>query len=121
MSGDDEKGFRTFEAAFRPSDVDPVLRVLSHPVRRSMVQALAQRDIESGELAWEAFCAHHLLHPTVSGHLRQLREAGLVVSRPRESVRIYTLLPERLAGLAAWARDVAAADPGRWVGWDVDG
>jgi ArsR family transcriptional regulator, arsenate/arsenite/antimonite-responsive transcriptional repressor len=84
-----------------------VLRVLADPLRLRIV----------GLLAREELCTCHLVdatgarQPTVSHHLRALREAGLVDTEPCGRFTYYRLRPEavqalsdELAGLAAAAR-----------------
>nr|WP_232625029.1 helix-turn-helix domain-containing protein [Micromonospora sagamiensis] len=46
--------------------------------------------------------------PNVSGHLRQLREAGVVVAEPRGRFTYYRLVPEALQGAALHLADLAA-------------
>ncbi|GGQ39131.1 ArsR/SmtB family transcription factor [Couchioplanes azureus] len=85
--------------------------MLTDPLRARIVEILADGPA----------CTCHLVQdtgakqPNVSGHLRQLREAGLVVAEPRGRFTYYRLLPEtieaaagRLGELAARARANAA-------------
>lgn len=85
----------------------PVAAVLADPLRAQLVDLLAQGPA----------CTCHLVadtgakQPTVSHHLRVLRDAGLVVAEPRGRFTYYRLMPDRLlsgartlAGLAARAR-----------------
>ncbi len=46
--------------------------------------------------------------PTVSHHLRALREAGVVVAEPRGRFTYYRLLPEAFEDAAAQLADLAA-------------
>jgi DNA-binding transcriptional ArsR family regulator len=64
-----------------------------------MLELLAQRQRRAGELG-AAFPG--LSQPSVSRHLRVLREAGLVEVHPKAQQRIYTLKAERLRELDRW-------------------
>ncbi len=75
------------------------LRVLADPTRLAIVDYLAPAPHSVGEIA----AAFHLAQPTVSNHLKALREAGLVVAERvggRLSVRVdrhaVAMLGERL-------------------------
>ncbi|WP_017538222.1 MULTISPECIES: ArsR/SmtB family transcription factor [Nocardiopsis] len=67
-----------------------------------------------GLLADEQMCTCHLIEetgarqPTVSHHLKILREAGLVETEPRGRYTYYRLRPEAVAGLAGALSDLAA-------------
>jgi ArsR family transcriptional regulator, arsenate/arsenite/antimonite-responsive transcriptional repressor len=93
-------------------DASEVLRLLADPLRARIVELLAGGPA----------CTCHLVddtgakQPTVSHHLRALREAGLVVAEPRGRFTYYRLLPdaieaaaEGLAALGAQARANADA------------
>ena len=71
---------------------------LADPVRRAIVDALADGEVGAGELA----AAHPISRPAVSRHLRVLRESGLVRSRVRGQQRVYALERGPLAELDAW-------------------
>ena len=55
--------------------------------RRTIVQMLAERERQVGELAESL----PISRPAVSRHLRLLKEAGLVVDRAEGTKRIYSL------------------------------
>jgi ArsR family transcriptional regulator len=46
--------------------------------------------------------------PNVSGHLKQLREAGVVVAEPHGRYTYYRLVPDALQGAALQLADLAA-------------
>lgn len=79
--------------------------VLADPMRRRIVELLAH----------EQLCTCHLVaalgtkQPTVSHHLRVLREAGVVDSEPCGRFTYYRLLPDVLDRLADGLADLAAA------------
>ena len=74
------------------------LSALADPIRRQIIEMLADRERDAGELA----AAFPVSRPAVSRHLRVLREAGLVQVRPQAQRRAYALDPEPLEDLARW-------------------
>lgn len=75
-----------------------VFRAISHPTRRAILDALAMRDRNVGEL-----CAHFdVTQPAVSQHLDVLRDAGLVRARASGRQRIYSLEPAPLQEVFDW-------------------
>jgi DNA-binding transcriptional ArsR family regulator len=76
---------------------DPYLAV-ADPTRRRILELLSERERSVGELV-ERFT---LSQPTISGHLRVLREAGLVSPRPDGARRLYAIDRARLGELAGW-------------------
>ena len=78
--------------------IDTVLEVVAEPHRRQILDALRVRDRAVNELVEML----GLAQPTVSKHLKTLRDADLVVVRPEAQRRWYTLRPEPLRELDAW-------------------
>ena len=74
------------------------LEALANPVRRRIVELLAEGEREAGSLADE----FSVSQPAVSRHLRVLRQSGLVRVRLQAQRRIYSLDPAPLAELDAW-------------------
>jgi ArsR family transcriptional regulator len=73
------------------------LKALAHPIRLGMMQRLAaEPEICACDLG-EAFAVSQ---PTVSEHLRVLREAGLVRTRRQGTSICYAAVPEALTELA---------------------
>jgi len=72
--------------------------VLGEPRRREILDLLRARERPVGELVDRLA----LTQPTVSKHLKVLREAGLVDVRHDAQRRIYRLNPEPLAEIDAW-------------------
>lgn len=72
--------------------------LLAEPHRRQILDLLRTRDRSVGELV----DALPLAQPTVSKHLRILREAGLVQVRADARHRVYRLRPEPLREVDAW-------------------
>ncbi|WP_344805283.1 ArsR/SmtB family transcription factor [Microlunatus ginsengisoli] len=75
-----------------------VFEVVVEPHRRIILDALRERDRSVGDLVGLL----GLAQPTVSKHLKALREAGLVTVRPQAQRRYYRLRPEPLRELDAW-------------------
>jgi ArsR family transcriptional regulator len=72
------------------------LKALAHPTRLGMLQRLAlEPEICACDLG-EAFAVSQ---PTVSEHLRVLREAGLVRTRRQGTAICYSAVPEALTEL----------------------
>jgi DNA-binding transcriptional ArsR family regulator len=74
------------------------LSALADPIRRQIVEMLADGEQDAGELA----SAFPVSRPAVSRHLRVLREAGLVLVRKEAQQRIYAVNPVTIAELDAW-------------------
>jgi ArsR family transcriptional regulator len=73
-------------------------RALADPTRVAIVNRLAQA-VET--CVCDLTAAFELSQPTISHHLKVLREAGLVDSTRRGTWAYYRVVPETLAGLAA--------------------
>lgn len=74
------------------------LAALADPTRRAIVELLADRDQNAGQLA----SCFAISQPAVSRHLRLLRESGLVTVRAAGQQRIYSLDPAPLVELDEW-------------------
>jgi DNA-binding transcriptional ArsR family regulator len=74
------------------------LAALADPIRREVVDLLAQDEFAAGELA-DRF---PVSRPAISRHLRVLREAGLVRVRTDGRRRLYALDPGPLRELDDW-------------------
>jgi ArsR family transcriptional regulator, arsenate/arsenite/antimonite-responsive transcriptional repressor len=85
-----------------------VLRALAHPVRWGILQRLAA---EPGICACDFTEFFDVSQPTISAHLRALREAGLVTTQRRGTTICYTLVSDRLARLARSLDAMAATAP----------
>src|SRR6266498_552601 len=72
--------------------------VIAEPGRRRILDLLRDGARPVGELVRET----GLSQPNTSRHLRVLREAGLVESKPDAQRRLYELRPEGLAELERW-------------------
>ncbi|WP_112230186.1 ArsR/SmtB family transcription factor [Lentzea atacamensis] len=72
--------------------------VLADPSRREILDLLRERERPVGDLVDRLT----LTQPTVSKHLKVLREAGLVEVRTDAQRRWYRLAPGPLAEVDAW-------------------
>lgn len=72
---------------------------LADPTRRRIIELLARRgDLTAGDLANEFDSAR----PTISRHLRVLREAGVVRTRAVAQERYYMLEAAALQKIETW-------------------
>ncbi len=78
------------------------LKALGHPVRLQIVALLAQASGPLCVCDIEAY--FNLKQPTISHHLRWLREAGLLEAEVRGSYTYYCLKPEALEALTTWLK-----------------
>ncbi len=74
------------------------LEVIAEPRRRQILDLLRDEERLVTELVDELGVAQ----PSVSKHLRVLRDAGLVTVRPDGARRWYRVRPQPLAELDAW-------------------
>ena len=74
------------------------LAALADPTRRRIVELLAERDRDVGELVAE----FRLSQPAVSQHLKVLRARGLVRARAVAQRRVYSLEAGPLVELEGW-------------------
>lgn len=74
--------------------------VLAEPTRRRILDNLRAAERSVGELVGSL----ELPQPTVSKHLRVLRDAGLVSSQVRAQQRVYRIEHGPLADVDAWLR-----------------
>ncbi|WP_078293194.1 metalloregulator ArsR/SmtB family transcription factor [Mycobacterium sp. D16R24] len=72
---------------------------VAEPSRRILLDALAGGEWTAGELV---ATLPGLTQPTVSRHLRVLREAGLVEVKPDAQRRIYALRADGLVQIDQW-------------------
>jgi DNA-binding transcriptional ArsR family regulator len=84
--------------------VDDVARAVADPVRRSILEALAEQPLAAGDIA----ANFTVSRPAVSRHLRVLRESGLVVDHMQGRHRMYALQTTPLQPLLSWISDLSA-------------
>jgi DNA-binding transcriptional ArsR family regulator len=78
--------------------MESVFEIIAEPNRRAILSLLVSSQQSVGQIE------RHLRmpQPTVSKHLRVLREAGFVESRVDAQRRLYRLRPESLQEVDAW-------------------
>jgi DNA-binding transcriptional ArsR family regulator len=72
--------------------------IIAEPNRRAILRLLASSERCVGDIERQL----RMPQPTVSKHLRVLREAGFVESRTEAQRRLYRLKPEPLKQLDDW-------------------
>ena len=72
--------------------------VIAEPHRRAILSMLSSSERSVGELMRQL----RLPQPSVSKHLKVLREGGFVESRVEAQRRVYRLSPEPLQEVDAW-------------------
>jgi DNA-binding transcriptional ArsR family regulator len=78
--------------------VESAFEIIAEPNRRAILSLLALSQQPVGEIERRL----RLPQPTVSKHLRVLREAGFVESTVDAQRRLYRLKPEPLLEVDAW-------------------
>jgi DNA-binding transcriptional ArsR family regulator len=78
--------------------VSTAFEVIAEPTRRAVLSLLASSERSVGEIE----LALDVPQPTVSKHLRVLRDAGFVESTVDAQRRLYRLKPERFQEVDAW-------------------
>jgi len=78
--------------------VESVFEIIAEPNRRAILSLLVSSQQSVGEIER----ALRMSQPTVSKHLRVLRDAGFVESTVNAQRRLYRLKPEPLKELDAW-------------------
>ena len=75
-----------------------VFEIIAEPSRRAILSLLASSERSVGEIESQL----RIPQPTVSKHLRVLREAGFVESQVDAQRRLYRLKPGPLKEVDAW-------------------
>jgi DNA-binding transcriptional ArsR family regulator len=78
------------------------LDVLGDPVRRRILELLAEGELAAGEVGQAIQREFGITQPAVSQHLRVLREAGFAAVRPQGARRLYSVEPAPLQEVDAW-------------------
>jgi len=78
------------------------LDVLGDPVRRRVLELLADGELSAGEVGEVIQREFKISQPAVSQHLRVLREAGFTTVRADGARRLYAVDPSPLAAADAW-------------------
>lgn len=80
------------------------LDVLGDPVRRRILELLADGDLAAGEIARIVQDEFAITQPAVSRHLRVLRENGFTTQRVDRQFRIYAISGEPFQEVDSWLR-----------------
>jgi DNA-binding transcriptional ArsR family regulator len=78
--------------------MESTFTIIAEPNRRAILSLLAETECSVGEIEQRLGMAQ----PSVSKHLRVLREAGLVEARIDAQRRLYRVCPEPLMEVDAW-------------------
>jgi DNA-binding transcriptional ArsR family regulator len=76
--------------------------VLGDPVRRRILELLADGERPAGEVTEAVRAEFGISQPAVSQHLRVLREAGFATVRAEGARRLYAVRNEPLQDVDAW-------------------
>ena len=85
-------------AKVRSARLNDVFAALAHPIRRSIMERLAEGECSVGELAKP----HNVSLPAISQHLRVLEDAGLLEQTPTGRVRRCALRAAPLSAAFSW-------------------
>lgn len=88
------------------ADVQREIAALASPIRREILWRIWRDELPAGEIA----AGFDVTPPTISSHLRILREAGLVTTRVAGTFRYYRADRDALRRV----RPLLDADPKRW-------
>src|SRR5215472_4048246 len=78
--------------------MESAFEIIAEPNRRAILSLLVSSEQSVGEIERQL----HMSQPTVSKHLRVLREAGFVESTVDAQRRFYRLKPEPFQELDTW-------------------
>jgi DNA-binding transcriptional ArsR family regulator len=78
--------------------MESTFAIIAEPNRRAILSLLASSEQSVGEIEEKL----NLSQPSVSKHLRVLREAGFVEARVDAQRRLYRINPEPLKEIDAW-------------------
>ncbi|RTL63115.1 MAG: transcriptional regulator [Pseudonocardiaceae bacterium] len=91
----------------RAAELAPVFKAMGDPVRLRLLSLIASH--QGGEACvCELTGVFDLSGPTISHHLKVLREAGLITGERRGTWVYYSVVPERIAQVATLL-DLASA------------
>jgi len=89
---------------------EPVFEALGDPVRRLLVRLAAAGEQPAGALVEGVQRVHAISQPSVSQHLRVLRDAGVLTVRAEGTRRLYALDPDAVEAAQEWLAALVA-DP----------
>ena len=91
-TGPSQSGAGQTDAPDNLDDAAELMRVMGHPIRLSLIQAIANNELSVGEIE----NATGVTQPTLSQQLAVLRKADMVETRRQAKQIFYTLNPLRL-------------------------
>ena len=80
----------------------PAFDVLGDPVRRRILELLADSELSSGAICNVIRGEFGISQPAVSSQLRVLREAGFATVRAEGTRRVYAVAPQPLREVDDW-------------------
>ncbi|MGI5952104.1 MAG: ArsR/SmtB family transcription factor [Brooklawnia sp.] len=83
-------------------NTEGVFEALGDPTRRRILELLTDGEQSAGTLLAAIRVDRPISQPTVSQHLRVLREAGLVSVRSDGTLRIYAIAPTGIEHATTW-------------------
>jgi DNA-binding transcriptional ArsR family regulator len=78
--------------------MESIFAIIAQPNRRAILRLLASAERSVGDIEERL----HIPQPSVSKHLRVLKDAGFVESRVDAQRRLYRIKPEPLMEIEAW-------------------
>jgi len=90
--------------------VDPIFEALGDPVRRLILRLVSTGEQPAGALVEGVQRVQTISQPSVSQHLRVLRDAGLLSVRAEGTRRIYALDADAVDAAQEWLAALTA-DP----------
>jgi DNA-binding transcriptional ArsR family regulator len=78
--------------------MESTFAIIAEPRRRAILSLLASSELSVGDIEERL----RMAQPSVSKHLRVLREAGFVEARVDAQRRLYRIRPQPLMELDAW-------------------
>ena len=78
--------------------MESIFAIIAEPSRRAILRLLESSERSVGDIEEQL----RLPQPSISKHLRVLREAGFVESRVDAQRRLYRIRPEPLMEIDAW-------------------
>lgn len=76
--------------------------VLGDPVRRRILELLAERERSSGEVVEVIAAEFGITQAATSQHLKVLRDSGFATVRPEGTRRVYVLDTSPMQGIDDW-------------------
>ncbi|MFQ3620429.1 MAG: autorepressor SdpR family transcription factor [Spirochaetales bacterium] len=88
------------------SEISLILKALSDPTRRRILELLKEKDLTAGEIA-ENF---PMGMPTISHHLNLLKTAGLVLAEREGQYILYSLNTTVFQEILSWIYTILAKE-----------